>query len=345
MSKKLRLTQSLRAALVALTIGLFGCHNLGSIGNTSAHGTLNSGEQNANVPRVVATTSILCDLTKQIAEETIHLTCLIPPDTNPYFYQPKPEDQEAIQEAKLILFSGYNLEPNLLKLMKASKSSASKIAVAQRAVPQPLNFEGEDTTVSDPYVWHNAKNGIRMVDVISNNLSKVVPENASLYSKNAVKVKNELTKLDDWIKSRISSVPAQQRELITTHDAMGYYAKAYGLSYESALEAISDTEKPSATRVQALATYIKKSKIPTLFTETTTKNSNWINSVTQNTKAKVSQRKLFVNNLGAPGSEGDTYQKMMVANTRTIVEGLGGTYLIFEPTLSSSQQKSDGGNQ
>ncbi|KAB8334380.1 metal ABC transporter substrate-binding protein [Scytonema tolypothrichoides VB-61278] len=344
MSKKLRLTQSLRAALVALTVGLFGCHNLGSIANTSAHGTLNSGEQNANVPRVVATTSILCDLTKQIAEETIHLTCLIPPDTNPYFYQPKPEDQEAIQEAKLILFSGYNLEPNLLKVIKVSKSSGSKIAVAQRAVPQPLKFEAEDEAVSDPYVWHNAKNGIRMVDVISNNLSKVVPENALLYSKNAEKVKNELTKLDNWIKSRISSIPTQQRKLITTHDAMGYYAKAYDLSYESALEAISDTEKPSATRVQALATYIKKSRIPTLFTETTN-NSNWINSVTQNTKAKVSQRKLFVNNLGAPGSEGDTYQKMMVANTRTIVEGLGGTYLIFEPTLSSSQQKSDGGNQ
>lgn len=344
MSRKLQLIQPLRAALVAFTLGLFGCHNLGSMANTST-GTLNSSEQNANLPKVVATTSILCDLTKQIAQETINLTCLIPPDTNPYFYQPKPEDQQAIQQAKLILFSGYNLEPSVVKLIKASKNSGAKIAVAQRAVPQPLKFEEEDKTVSDPYVWHNAKNGIRMVNVINNNLSKAVPENASLYSKNADKVRNELTKLDGWIKSRISSVPAKQRELVTTHDAMGYYAKAYGLSYASALEAISDREKPSATRIESLATYIKESKIPTLFTETTTNNSNWINSVSQNTKAKVSQRKLFVNNLGAPGSEADTYQKMMVANTRTIVEGLGGTYLIFEPTLSSSQQKSDGENQ
>ncbi|MBW4635978.1 MAG: zinc ABC transporter substrate-binding protein [Iphinoe sp. HA4291-MV1] len=336
MSKKLQLIQPLRAALVALTIGLSGCSNLGILANTSSTTTVNSGELNANLPRVVATTSILCDLTKQIAKETINLICLIPPDTNPYLYQPKPEDREAIQQAKLILFSGYNLEPRLLKLMKASKSSASKIAVAQRAVPQPLEFRGEGKTVSDPYVWHNAKNTIRMVEVISKNLSKAIPENASLYSSNAQKVKNELTKLDAWIKSRIASVPAKQRELITNHDAMGYYAKAYGFSYAPALEGVGDRGKANKTRLQALAKYIKQSKIPILFSETTN-NSNLIKAVAQNTKVKVSQRKLFANNLGAPGSEGDTYQKMMIANTRTIVEGLGGTYLIFEPILSNSQ--------
>ncbi|NJM73439.1 MAG: zinc ABC transporter solute-binding protein [Scytonema sp. RU_4_4] len=333
MPNKLHFFQPLRTALVALTIGLFGCHNPGILANTSSTTTLNSGELNANLPKVVATTSILCDLTKQIAEETIHLTCLIPPDTNPYLYQPKPEDREAIQQAKLILFSGYNLEPRLLKLMKASKSGASKIAVAQRAVPQPLEFRGQGKTLPDPYVWHNAKNGIRMVDVISNNLSKAIPENASLYRSNAQKVKNELTQLDAWIQSRIASLPTQQRELVTNQDVMGYYAKAYGLFYAPILEGVSDRGKANATQVQAVTRYIKQSKVPMLFIETTN-SSHSIKNIAKKTKAKVSERKLFANNLGAPGSEGDTYQKMMVANTRTIVEGLGGTYLIFEPILS-----------
>ncbi|MGH7997997.1 MAG: metal ABC transporter solute-binding protein, Zn/Mn family, partial [Brasilonema sp.] len=318
MSNKLHFFQPLRTALVAFTIGLFGCSNLGILANTSSTTTLNSGELNANFPKVVATTSILCDLTKQIAEETINLTCLIPPDTNPYLYQPKPEDQEAIQQAKLILFSGYNLEPRLLKLMKASQNSASKIAVAQRAVPQPLEFRGQGKTLPDPYVWHNAKNGIRMVDVISNNLSKAIPENASLYRSNAQKVKNELTKLDAWIQSRIASIPAKQRELVTNQDIMGYYAKAYGLSYAPVLEGVADREKANATEVQVLARYIKQSHIRTIFAETTN-SSNYIKDIAKDTKAKVSPRKLFANNLGAPGREGDTYQKMMVANTRTIV--------------------------
>ncbi|NMG07159.1 zinc ABC transporter substrate-binding protein [Brasilonema sp. UFV-L1] len=333
MSDKLQFLRFLRTPLIALTIGLFGCQNLGILANTSSTTTLNSDELNANLPKVVATTSILCDLSKQIAEETINLTCLIPPDTNPYLYQPKPEDQEAIQQAKLILFSGYNLEPRLLKLMKASQNSASKIAVAQRAVPQPLEFRGQDNTLPDPYIWHNAKNGIKMVDVISNNLSQAIPENAPLYRSNAQKVKNELTKLDAWIQSRIASLPAKQRELVINQDVMGYYAKAYGLSYTPVLEGFVDKEKPNATQIQALARYIKQSRILTIFAETTN-SSNSVKEITKNTKTKVSQRKLFANSLGAPGTEGDTYQKMMVANTRTIVEGLGGTYLIFEPMLS-----------
>lgn len=331
MSKKIRLTLPLRTALVALSIGLFGCQNLGSVANTSSTATVS--ELNSNLPKVVVTTSVLCDLTKQIAQETINLTCLIPPDTNPYLYQPKPEDRQAIEQAQLILFTGYNLEPSLLKLMKASKNSVPKIAVAQRAVPQPLEFRGDGNTVPDPYIWHNANNGIRMVEVISSNLSKTIPENASLYSSNAQKVKNELTKLDAWIKSRIGSVPVKQRELVTTLDAMGYYAKAYGLSYAAASEGVSDQSKPTATRVKGLTRYIKQSGVPTVFLETTN-NPDLMKSVAKDTKVKLSERKLFVDNLGAPGSEADTYQKMMVANTRTIVEGLGGTYLIFEPILS-----------
>lgn len=331
MSKKLQLTLPLRTALVAVTIGLFGCHNLGSVANTSSTATVS--EVNANLPRVVVTTSILCDLTKQIAQQTINLTCLIPPDTNPYLYQPKPEDRQAIDQAKLILFTGYNLEPSLLKLMKASKNSVPKIAVAQRAVPQPLEFTRDGNTVPDPYTWHNANNGIKMVEVISINLSKAMPENASLYSSNAQKVKNELIQLDAWIKSRIRTIPAKQRELVTTLDAMGYYAKAYGLSYAAASESVSDQSKPTRTRVKALTRYIKRSGVATLFVETTN-NPDFMKSIAKDTKAKVSKRKLFTDNLGAPGGEADTYQKMMVANTRTIVEGLGGTYLIFEPILS-----------
>ncbi|ARV63132.1 metal ABC transporter substrate-binding protein [Nostocales cyanobacterium HT-58-2] len=332
MTKKLQLTQPLRAALVTLTIGLFGCNNLGSVANTSTTTVTSSGLNN-NLPRVVATTSVLCDLTKQIAQETINLTCLILPDTNPYFYQPKPEDRKAIQQAKLILYSGYNLEPGFLKFIKASQNRAPKIAVAQRAVPNPLRFQGNDEALPDPYVWHNVKNSTRMVEIISLNLGKVVPENASLYKSNAQKVKNELSKLDGWIKSRIASVPTKQRELVTTYDAMGYYAKAYGLSYAPALVGMSDEAKLKTTRVKALARYIRRSGIPTLFAETTD-NSNLIKSVAKNTKVQVSERKLFADSLGAPGGEADTYQKMMVANTRTIVEGLGGTYLIFEPIIS-----------
>jgi manganese/iron transport system substrate-binding protein len=335
MLKKLHFPQPLRTTLVALALGLFGCNNLGNIANTSSTATVTSAELNNNLPKVVATTSILCDLVKQIAQETINLTCIIPPGTNPHVYQAKPEHSQAIDQAQLILYSGYNLESSLLKIIRASQNSAPKIAVAQYAVPKPLQFKGNGKTVADPYIWHNTKNAIKMVEVISSNLSKTIPENASFYNSNSQKVKNELTKLDGWIKSRIASIPATRRELVTNQDAMGYYAKAYGLSYAPALKGMNHQGRPNATRVKALSTYIQKSGVPTLFAETTNK-SNLIKSLAKDTRVKVSRRQLFVDHLDVPGGEGDTYQKMMVANTRTIVEGLGGTYLIFEPIISKS---------
>ncbi|MBR8840039.1 MAG: zinc ABC transporter substrate-binding protein [Stigonema ocellatum SAG 48.90 = DSM 106950] len=332
MSKKIPLNPTLRTALVAFTIGLVGCNNAINLGNTS-YTTTSDGGLNNNLPRVVATTSVLCDLTKQVAQETINLICLTSSDTDPYRYQPKPEDRKAIEQAKLIFFNGYNFEPGVLKLLKASRNHVPNIAVSQRAVPKPLQLREGGNNVPDPHVWHNAKYGSKMVEVISSNLSKILPKNKSLYNSNAQKIKNELTQLDGWIKSRIASIPDNQRKLVTTHDTMSYYVQAYGLQGASALEGISTEVKPTTTRVKTLVKGITQAKIPIVFAETTM-NSNLIKSVAKEAKVKVSKRELFANNLGAPGSEGDTYQKMMVANTRTIVEGLGGTYLIFEPKVS-----------
>ena len=331
MSEKLPLNPTLRTVLVALTIGFVGCNNAGNLANTS-YTTTEAAGLNNNLPRVVATTSVLCDLTKQVAEETINLTCLTSPDTDPHLYQPSPADRKAIEQAKLIFFNGYNFEPSVLKLIKASKNRVPNIAVGQRAVPKPLQFKEGGNNVPNPYVWHNAKYSIKMVEVISSNLSKILPKNKSIYNSNAKKINNELTQLDGWVKSRIATIPTNERKLVTTQNAMIYYAQAYGLQDVGALEGINVSAKPTTAQVKKLVQNITQAKIPTIFAETTIK-SNLIKSVAKEAKVKVSKRELFADDLGAPGSEGDTYQKMMAANTRTIVEGLGGTYLIFEPKV------------
>ncbi|WP_254015332.1 metal ABC transporter solute-binding protein, Zn/Mn family [Limnofasciculus baicalensis] len=89
-------------------------------------------------PKIVATTSVICDITQEIAQNTIDLTCLIPAGTDPHVYQPKPSDRKAIEQAKLILYSGYGFEPDLIKLVKATQNSIPKVAVSEIAV---LSFE------------------------------------------------------------------------------------------------------------------------------------------------------------------------------------------------------------
>ena len=324
---------TLGITLIPLSLGLFGCNNRNQnqVRNTSTT-IVNPTNTNQNLPQVVATSSIICDLTKQIAAKTVRLKCLVPPKTNPYLYQPKPEDRKAVAKAQLILFNGYNLEPNLIQLIQTSTNSAPKIPVAEIAVPKPRQLELNGKTVADPHIWHDVNNGIEMVKVINDNLGKLSPDNAALYTSNTKKINSELIQLDSWIKSRVASIPEKKRKLVTTHDAMSYYVRAYDLPFKRHLVSIDNNQKMSPKRIEEFAKSLEKAKAETIFSDTNT-DSKLTESVAKAANLKISQRPLFTNTLGKSKSEVNSYQRMMTANTRTIVESLGGTYLIFEPQV------------
>ena len=285
--------------------------------------------QKNNLPLVVATNSVTCGLTQEIAANTIDLKCLIEPGADPHLYQPKPEDSKAIEQAQLILYGGYNFESGLIKLIKATSNPAPKVAVHEIGVPKPQQLEEDGQTVTDPHVWHNAQNGIRIANAIADSLSKAFPNNTAKYTSNTKQLTGELKQIDTWIKSQIQTIPPGQRKLVTTHDAMGYYANAYGIPIEGALQGISTEERPTAARVAELVKDIRKSGVPTIFAEKTV-NPQLIEAVAREANVKVADRELYADGLGEPGTDGDTYPKMLVANTRTIVEGLGGSYAAFE---------------
>jgi manganese/iron transport system substrate-binding protein len=284
-------------------------------------------------PLVIATNTDVCDLTRQIAADTIDLKCLITPGQDSHEYAPKPEDSKAIEQAKLILYGGYNFEPQLIKLIQATSNPAPKIAVHEVAVPNPQQFEEDGETETDPHVFHSAKNGAQIAEVISNNLSQLEPNNAPLYAENTRKLTDELTQIDTWIKSEIATIPTAQRKLVTTHDAFGYYSKDYGIPVVGALQGISTEEKPTPTRVAELVKDIKSTGVPTIFAEITI-NPKLIEAVAKEANVKVADQELFSDGLGEKGSKGDTYQNMLLANTQTIVEGLGGTYTPFQLKIS-----------
>ncbi len=140
---------------------------------------------------------------------------------------------------------------------------------------------------------------------------------------------SQLTQIDNWIQSQISTIPTNQRKLVTTHDAMGYYAAAYGIPIEGALQGISTDEKATAGRVKELVGEIKQANVPTIFTETTA-NPKVIETVAREAKVKVSDQELYADGLGEKGTKADSYEKMLIANTQVIVEGLGGNYTPFQ---------------
>ncbi|MGG6238539.1 metal ABC transporter solute-binding protein, Zn/Mn family [Nodosilinea sp. AN01ver1] len=311
-------------------------------------------------PVVVASTSVICDLTEQVAETTVALTCLLEPGVDPHTYQVKPSDRQAIEQADLILYDGYSAAPRLIAMVQDSSTAAERVAVYEAAVPNPLmgaahdhdhgteaNYNdgdehsteaahdhehGDEDThstttdaelVPDPHVWHNAVHNAAMATVIAEALAQVNPDQAAFYSENADRLASQFAEIDRWIQAQVATVPANQRQLVTTHEAFGYFADAYGFEVKGALSGLSTDQKPTPGALTALVDQVKAAQAPAIFAENTT-NPELIESVAKDAGVAVAEQPLYVEGPGEPGSDADTVQAMLVANTCTVVEALGG---------------------
>lgn len=279
----------------------------------------NSVEEN-NKPKVVSTSTIIADLTTQIGGDEIEHTGILKPGTDPHVYEPVPQDSIALENADLIIYNGYNLEPGIIKLIEAAGIKAKKFAVAEEV--KPLDFEYQGQIEPDPHVWGDAENGIIMVKGIRDQLIAISPEDEQEFKENAEQLIDKLTKTDEWITQQVNSLPPQQRKLITTHDAFQYYANAYGFEIPGTLIGISTEEQPSAQTLKELVEKIKSTGVKAIFAETTI-NPTLINTVAEEAGVKLPDQKLYSDSIGAPGSDGDSYIKMLEANTKIIVEALG----------------------
>nr|WP_164928829.1 zinc ABC transporter substrate-binding protein [Gloeobacter violaceus] len=274
--------------------------------------------------QVVATHSVLCDLTRQVAGPTVALTCLLSAGADPHLHAITPFDRRAVEQADLVLYNGFGLEPFIEELAVAGKPPA--LAVGEAVLAWPLTIEQEGKTVSDPHLWHDAAHARRMVEIICDRLIALVPERAGVYRQNAAQLGSELLRLDGWVRGQIASIPAARRTLVTTHDALGYYGRAYGLAVVGIVEGGS----MGAGRIRAIVKRIQATGVPVIFVESSA-NPKLVTTVAQASRVGVARGALYADSLGEPGSGAHSYQAMLIANTRTIVTNLGGRYTPFEP--------------
>ena len=272
-------------------------------------------------PKVISTSTIIADLTARVGGEEIDHQDILKPGDDPHVYEPVPADSVALEKADLILYNGYNLEPGLIKMINSTGIKAKKVAVGEAITPLQLEKEGHK--VPDPHVWGSAKNGIIMVEKIRDQLIELSPEDKEIFTENAAQLIRELENLDRWITVAIETIPPSQRQLVTTHDAFQYYAHAYGLKVAGTLIGISTEEQPSAQTVKNLADAIKNLQVPAIFAETTI-NPTLITTVAEEAGVKLAPQQLYSDSIGAVGTGGDSYVKMLKENTRSIVESLGG---------------------
>lgn len=302
----------------------------------------------ADKPKVVASHNIICNLVETIARDTVDLTCLMKPNQDPHTYRPTPSQRKAIEEAQLIIYGGYQLEPKITKLLEATNPETPKVALYEQVVTEPITIEHQHdeesehehehesespTTKSkpelapDPHVWHNVENTVAMVELLESMFLQANPSEAELYLTNSNALTEQLWQLDAWIKDRVATIPEGQRVLVTTHDSLNYYTQAYSLNDYKTLQGLSVAASPTASQVRDLVTEIEQTGVPTIFAESTA-SDRVINNVARAADVELSPEKLYVDGLG----ETANYIEMMSHNTCAIVNGLGGECSPFAAT-------------
>ena len=337
MSNKFKVKNIFSLLIFGCVAGLNGC----SIKNS------NNVAQAQDTPKIIASHNILCDLIETIAEDTVDLTCLIDGDRDPHTYRPTPSQLKEMEQAQLILYGGYQLEPQIIKLIEATETPAPKIAVYEQAVVEPISTEhhehseeehseaehseaesdkpAEPELEPDPHVWHNIENTVAMVELIKPILLQLNPTAAEQYLQNTATLTDRLWQLDGWIDKQIATIPEGQRILVTTHNSFNYYAQAYYLEDYKALQGLSSATSPTASQVKKLAEEIEQTGVPTIFVEST-KSDRVMKNVARAADVKLSPEKLYADGLGSA----DNYIEMMSHNTCAIVNGLSGECKSFE---------------
>lgn len=203
-----------------------------------------------------------------------------------------------------------------LAITSLPSSLTQNVQRFQRQTESKRRYELPDQLAGEPdaHIWHDAQNGIHMVEVIRSHLEQLAPAQAELYIQNAQALTAQLQQVDAWIKAQVATIPAGRRQLITTHDALGYYANAYGFEVSESLLGLSTNDKPTAARVKELVAEIQAAGVPTLFAEATT-SDRVIHTIAREANVKIAEQGLYVDGLGSEGSTAGSYVGMLAYTT------------------------------
>jgi zinc/manganese transport system substrate-binding protein len=266
---------------------------------------------------VVATFSILADFARNVGGDRIDVAALVGPDGDTHVYQPKPADAEKLSAARLILVNGLGLEGWIDRLIKASGARAPVIVATKGINPQKMREEGRIGL--DPHAWQSIANAKIYVANIRDGLIAADPGGEAVYRANADDYLGKLGALEAEVKREIAKIPAGRRQIITTHDAFGYFGTAYGFRF-IAPEGVSTETEASARDVAKIIRQIKAQKIPAVFLENVT-DVRLMQSIASESGAKIGGT-LYSDALSPPAGPASTYIDMMRNNVRELSAAL-----------------------
>jgi zinc/manganese transport system substrate-binding protein len=268
---------------------------------------------------VVASFSILGDFVREVGGERVAVTTLVGPDGDAHVYSPTPADAKSMAAAKLVVVNGLKFEGWLTRLIKSSGTKATVATATAGITPLKLAADDHGHGGEDPHAWQSVANAKLYVGNIRDALSTADPAGKAAYDANAAAYLAKLDALENEIKAAVARIPADRRKAITSHDAFGYFVKAYGIAF-IAPQGVSTEAEASAKDVARIIRQIKAQKVPAVFLENVT-NPRLAEQIARESGAKIGGR-LYSDALSSGEGPAGTYIAMMKHNISQIEKAL-----------------------
>jgi zinc/manganese transport system substrate-binding protein len=262
---------------------------------------------------VVASFSILGDFAKNVGGERVNVTTLVGANSDVHVYTPAPTDAKKIATAKLVIINGLGLEGWLPRLVQSSGSTATIVTAANGIAPRKL---GSD---ADPHAWQSVVNAKIYVANIRDALIAADPAAAPAYRANADSYLARLDALDRELRDAVAHIPQARRKVISTHDAFGYFAAAYGIAF-IAPQGVSTESEASAREIAAIITQIRTGKIPAVFLENIS-DPRLMRRISAETGARIGGT-LYSDGLTDENGDAPTYIDMVRHNIKALTSAL-----------------------
>ncbi len=277
--------------------------------------------------RVASLSTVMADLARDIGGDRVEVLEIVKPGIDPHIFEPSPGDYKTISNSRILLASGLGFEGYLDKLRPVLEKSGVQLVVGGEVV-EPIEgaCEGHDHSddhdhhhhgTQDPHWWQSVSNVQLVAGQIREALIAADPEGRETYTKNATMLDARLGDLAKWVRLQIVKLPKKNRVLVTSHDALGYFAKDYGFEILP-VQGISTSDQPSSQKVRDLIGLIQVQGVKAIFAESI-ENPKVLGQITVETGAKLGGV-IYADGLGS--GDAGTYEGMMRHNVTTIVEAL-----------------------
>jgi ABC-type Zn uptake system ZnuABC Zn-binding protein ZnuA len=278
--------------------------------------------------RVVSTVAPLTSIIANIATGTpTVVTGVVPEGTNSHTYEPPPSVAATLEQADIVFLNGLGLEDPTRTLAEANASDgAVRCELGTAVLPRDewaydFSFP-EDGGKPNPHLWTNPPMGRDYAEVVRDSLVAADPANAATYEANFTAFAAKIDALDAAMTEATATLPAEQRQLLTYHDAYAYFAKHYGWTVIGAIQP-SSFDEPSAKDVAALIEQVRSTGVQAIFG-----SEVFPSTVLEQIGAETGVRYVDVlrddDLLGEPGDPEHTWLGLMRFNYVTMLEALGG---------------------